>query len=148
MGVSMASERPHVVAPQGDRLPSPNPQGVSMASERPHVVAPLSPTRKSRPLASTPRFQWPLNGHTSLRLYFTGAVKKALYEVSMASERPHVVAPKGRKDPCTTTTSCFNGLCTATRRCAESKVKVATYTGKMFQWPLNGHTSLRQGRGS
>src|SRR4051794_9217519 len=64
-----------------------------MASERPHLVAP----RKRQPLALLiPKFQWPLNGHTSLRRSGKSTLARRLspsFGVSMASERPHLVAP-------------------------------------------------------
>src|SRR5581483_8514017 len=65
--VSMASERPHVVAPNS---PAGSPDGkrlVSMASERPHVVAPVIAVGGLVGGAAGIGFQWPLNGHTSLR---------------------------------------------------------------------------------
>src|SRR5438067_1799975 len=108
----MASERPHPVAPRGThRSRTVLRERFSMASERPHLVAPSFESAFS--LLGAVEFQWPLSGHTSLRLGTASAEAAPLvafqwplsghtslrpvgpsgYEwgrlsVSMASERP------------------------------------------------------------
>src|SRR6266436_3925445 len=65
----MASDRPHAIAPapSGAGSPSKKLGRVSMASDRPHAIAPRSLTQ-SKENVVVKRFQWPLIGHTQLRL--------------------------------------------------------------------------------
>src|ERR1041385_3124436 len=62
--VSMASHRPHLVAPLFGRSLQWLTFGVSMASHRPHLVPPRTPIGHESWIRW---FQWPLIGHISLR---------------------------------------------------------------------------------
>ena len=105
--VSMASERPHLVAtPRGATGHPAGPVLVSMASERPHLVATRRPGRCWHDVA---KFQWPLNGHTSLRREVLWSEPRCRVRVSMASERPHLVATGSARGVGACVTR-FNGL--------------------------------------